>query len=328
MTDLYLSGYKGVDEHQIVQLFKQAFNRDMGLDYWNWRFKGNVEGKIQIDLMFDGELLVGHYAVSPIRMICNGKSILTGLSNNSMTHPDYGRRGIFKTLASSLYSRITNEGVELVWGFPNQASYYGFMHRLGWLPIKDMPMLTLSKDNLKHFNLAQPKHKVETISHFDPAFDNLWERLRDEFASRFRYFVVRDSKYLNWRYGQNPMYHYKILCIREGDDYLGYAVTKFYNGGEQLIGDIVDTFCVSDKEVFLSLIHQSISYLSQTASQICCWMNESCQFYEYLREAGFVESSFVTHFGARPLSNLAEEEREYLADYSNWYLTMGDSDVY
>jgi len=328
MADLCLRTYKEGDELQILELFKQTFGRDMGIDYWNWRFRDNVEGKIQIELMYDEELLVGHYAVAPAKMNFNNKLALTALSNNTMINPDYGRRGIFTKLASNLYARIKDYGVQLVWGFPNQASYHGFVHRLNWLPIKDIPTLTLSKDNLKHFNLAQPKHKVETISHFDPAFDDLWDRLRNEFASRFRYFVVRDSKYLNWRYVQNPKYQYKIFCVRKGDNYLGYAVTKFYSGGEQLMGDIVDIFCIFDKDVFLSLIQESINYLSQSASQICCWMNESCQFYEYLKEAGFVESSFVTHFGARPLLSLAEGEREYLAHYSNWYLTMGDSDVY
>jgi hypothetical protein len=57
-------------------------------------------------------------------------------------------------------------------------------------------------------------------------------------------------------------------------------------------------------------------------------MNESCEFYRYLNEMGFKESSFVTHFGVRPLSYFAERERRYLSEYRNWYLTMGDSDVY
>jgi hypothetical protein len=186
----------------------------------------------------------------------------------------------------------------------------------------------LRPENLKNLNLSQTKHKVEAINYFDSSFDDLWERLRDEFASRFRYFVVRDSKYLNWRYVENPKYQYKIFYIREGDNYLGYAVNKFYSGDEQLTGDIVDVFCVFDKEVFLSLIEGSISYLSQNASQVCCWMNETCQFYKYLKELGFTEGPFLTHFGVIPLSAPAVEAKKQLMDYSNWYITMGDSDVY
>ncbi len=328
MANLSFREYKKGDEYQILRLFKQVFNRDMGIDYWNWRFRSNVQGEMQVDLAFDSGKLIGHSALSPVKMIFNNKVTLAGLSNNTMTHPGYRGMGIYSSLANKTYDRAKNANIEFVWAFPNQNSYSIRIHRLGFLPVKDIPALTLSEQNLKHFNFIQPKRKVEAIDYFDPAIDDLWKRLRDEFASCFGYFVVRNSKYLNWRYVQNPRYQYKIFCIREGDGYLGYIVTKFYSGGEQLVGDIVDIFCIFDKDIFLSLIYQSISYLSQNASQICCWMNENYQLYKYLEEVGFTESSFVTHFVVKPLSLLAITKQDQLVDYSNWYISMGDSDVY
>jgi hypothetical protein len=330
MTGLHHRAYEKGDEYKIVELSKQAFNdRNMGLDYWKWRFEDNIEEKIRVELMFDHDQLVGHYAVSPVKISSNDKFVLTALSNNAMTHPDYWRKGIFTTLARSLHQRIANEDLDFVWSFPvNQASYNGFVHKLNWHEIRNIPTLIMRPENLKHPDLSHTKYKVEAINYFDASFDDLWERLRNEFANHFRYFVVRDSKYLNWRYVDNPKYQYKIFIIRESDSCLGYAITKFYSGEEQLIGDIVDIFCVFDKEVFLSLVEGSISYLSQNASQICCWMNETCQFYKYLKEVGFTEGSFLTHFGVIPLKALEVEAQGHLFDYSNWYITMGDSDVY
>ena len=151
---------------------------------------------------------------------------------------------------------------------------------------------------------------------------------KGEYAGLFRYFVERDSKYLNWRFIKNPRYRYKIFCAKKGRLFLGYSAVKFYEDQEQVFGDIVDIFCPFDRDLFQFLIWESVNYLSLKAETICCWMNEHCEFHRYLHEMGFQDGSFITHFGVRPLSDLAEVERRYLTEYRNWYLTMGDSDVY
>jgi len=327
MANLIPRTYKQGDESEILRLFKRAFGRELDLNYWNWRFRDNTEGKLQIELMFDSNLIAGHYAVSPVRMICDGKSVLTALSNYTMTHPDYGRRGIFTTLAERLYERIVREGGEFVWGFPNQNSYHGFINRLNWIPVKDISTLMLNAGEFKPAPLKK-KFEVEEINYFGPEFDGLWVSLKDKYVGLFRYFVERNVQYLNWRFMKNPRYKYKIFCAKEGMNYLGYSVVKFYEDEEQVLGDIVDIFCAFDRDGFQFLIGESVEYLSQRATKICCWMNEGCEFYRYLKDMGFKESAFVTHFAVRPLSNFAERECRYLAEYANWYLTMGDSDVY
>ncbi len=327
MGDLIPRAYKPGDEREILRLYQLAFGRDLDLSYWNWRFRDNPEGKLQIELMFDGNSIAGHYAVSPVRMVCDGKPALTALSNYTMTHPDYGRKGIFTILAERLYDRIVTEGGEFVWGFPNKNSYHGFFHRLNWSWVKDISTLMVKAGEFK----SPPwKSRLEAgeVNSFGPEFDVLWMEQRDQYANLFRYFAARDTKYLNWRFVQNPRYPYKIFFAKEGVHYLGYSVVKFYEDEDQVFGDIVDIFCTFDKDVFQFLIGTSVEYLSQKAAKICCWMNEGCVFYGYLRDMGFQESPFLTHFGVRPLSATAQGERAYLTEYKNWYLTMGDSDVY
>lgn len=327
MGDLIPRAYTQGDEAKILRLYQLAYGRDLDLNYWNWRFRDNPEDKLQIELMFDGTLIAGHYAVSPVRIICDGKPILTALSNYTMTHPDYGRRGIFTVLAERLYDRIVPEGGEFVWGFPNQNSYHGFINRLKWVLVKDISTLVLKTGE---FNFAPLKNGFASgeVKSFGPEFDDFWVSQKDKYAGHFRYFLERNAKYLNWRFTKNPKYPYKIFFAREGIYYLGYSVVKFYEAEEEVVGDIVDIFCTFDKEVFQFLIGKSVAYLSQKATKICCWMNEGCVFFRYLNEMGFRESPFITHFGVRPLSDFAEGERRYLSEYKNWYLTMGDSDVY
>ena len=62
--NLMIRGYEENDEVQILKLFELVYNRKMNLDFWKWRFKNNPFGfEPQINLMFDGDILVGHYAV-------------------------------------------------------------------------------------------------------------------------------------------------------------------------------------------------------------------------------------------------------------------------
>ena len=126
-----IKAYKLGDELKIIELFEQSFGKKMSLEYWKWRFSDNpFTSNIFIDLMWDNDLLVGHYAVSPVEMILEDKKILTALSMTTMTHPQYGGKGIFSKLAENLYKRLTEEGYTMVWGFPNNNSHYGFNKNL------------------------------------------------------------------------------------------------------------------------------------------------------------------------------------------------------
>ena len=56
--------------------------------------------------MFEEDKLIGHYAASPIELIIDGEKIKTALSMTTMTDPEFGGKGIFSKLASSLYREM------------------------------------------------------------------------------------------------------------------------------------------------------------------------------------------------------------------------------
>ncbi len=113
--------YKKGDEREILKLFSIAFGKDLSMDFWKWRYLQNpfLEDPV-INLMWDGTKLIGHYAVSPVVLNVKGESIMTSLSLTTMTHPEYGGKGIFTKLAEDLYQNMYSiENIEAVWGFPN-----------------------------------------------------------------------------------------------------------------------------------------------------------------------------------------------------------------
>jgi len=99
-------------------------------------------------------LPISYYGVIPCFMSCDSKSILAAQSADTMTHPEYRNRGLFVELAQQTLELCRNEGIRIVFGFPNQNSLPGFIHKLKWqttetmdcfiIPVKAIPMERLS----------------------------------------------------------------------------------------------------------------------------------------------------------------------------------------
>jgi hypothetical protein len=75
---------------------------------------------------------IAFYGVIPTLVWYNGKTILAAQSADTMTHPGYRNMGLFTELANLTYVLCKQEGVCLVFGFPNQNSLPGFVNKLDW----------------------------------------------------------------------------------------------------------------------------------------------------------------------------------------------------
>ena len=137
--------YTSGDEGAIGALFADSFGRDLGADYWRWRYLDNPVGNPMIELAWDGDVLAAHYAVSPVLLKFKGADVLAGLSMTTMTSPAYRGRGLFPLMAERLYERMAAEGYDLVFGFPNRQSHRIFVRDLKWTDLSPVPMLKLAK---------------------------------------------------------------------------------------------------------------------------------------------------------------------------------------
>ena len=92
--ELTIQPYAPGDEDAILDLFAATFGQVLDMASWRWRYQDNPYGGTLIELMWDGDTLAGQYAVSPINMSIGGQIVPCALSLDTMTHPEYGRRGI------------------------------------------------------------------------------------------------------------------------------------------------------------------------------------------------------------------------------------------
>lgn len=311
--------YSPRDESAILDLFQTSFGKEMGAEYWQWRFRDNPTGQIMVELAWDEDTLAAHYAVSPVVLTVKGHDQITALSMTTMTHPHYRGRGLFPTLSTRLYKRLRQQNYLMVWGFPNNQSHWTFINRLVWKDIYEIPMFHLNIENLP--TIPEVSKCIVELSAFDRRFDSLWVKVRLDNDI----WVKRDQKYLNWRYILNPEHEYNILAYIDGNELLGYAVFKEYN----FHIDIVDILTVRDNKIGRELILAilDISHQRGKIKGIDIWLPVHQPLHYQLEKIGFINSVPVTYFGTRVINNVGLTGADFTT-FSNWYIQMGDSDVY
>jgi len=105
------------------------------------------------------------YGVFPCLLEYKGQKYLVAQSGDTMTHPAHTGKGLFTQLALKTYEYCKENGIHLVFGFPNQNSYPGFVKKLGWVHFDDMEVYTIRAPGFswyrirKYLKLSDALHK-------------------------------------------------------------------------------------------------------------------------------------------------------------------------
>jgi hypothetical protein len=350
-----IRGFKDVDKHKVNSLFNSIFHSKRTMDHWSWEFQGNPEGFSAI-VAVDNENIIGHLAGLKRHMKIGGFQILSSLEVDGMTHPDYSRQGIFVDLGKRFLSDSKNEGVKLVFGFPNEKALPG--HRklhcveLTSLHIMIMP-INIKNISKKMFSnrfsaffanitarisfglLYRPKKpksdehlNIKTLNELDNRFDDLWIEAQGDHDI----ILNRDSKYLKWRYLDDPGQRYKMLYAEKNKKVLGWVVLRTLKRFGLENGAIVDMFALPGHEnVIHSLIHEAVKELKQrNVDLIASSIPKSSFYYEIFKKCGFMtcpkklnpkEEPFIIY----PLSEKLDMKMIKIPD--KWHITWGDTDV-
>jgi len=315
-----ITDYKPGDEEQILQLFEKSFGKPLSEKFWKWRFLDNPVNQVMIKLMWDGDLLVGHYAASPVKLICDGESILTALSMTTMTHPDYAGKGIFSQLAEALY-RTEAEQTQLkaVWGYPNNNSHYAFMKNLEWSNLEAVPTFSLAARNIRDI----PDSNVKQVT----AFSEKHVLAAQSASKECRVKVDKSLDYLGWRYGDHPENTYEIFEYETSDQSF-FVVSKVFPSF-----DVKGTFEVDILELAVpneaGIIAAFLSEIARVYSaydllKINLWLPLNDPKHITLEKLGFVNTAPVTYFGIK----LLDPAYSPLLENKNWDYSMGYSDIY
>ena len=190
-------------KQQIYELFEKSFNSYIDEKLWRWAYIDNPNGDPIVSLYFDGDKLVGHYAVVPIKFVYNSKNIDAVLSMTTMVDVEYRKYGIFIEQANEVYQKSEELGYKFVCGFPNRKSAPGFKKRLGWT-LEDLYVAQFTYDDLQRLD----KDICENVISF-----NVW-----------------DKEHLKWRLDKPMQQYYQKsnnILKKYNDEY-----DLVYNGGD------------------------------------------------------------------------------------------------
>jgi hypothetical protein len=167
------------------------------------------------------------------------------------------------------------------------------------------------------------KHKnIVPIENFGHDADLLWETVKQNYVV----VVPRNKEFLNWRFVKNPEVKYWKFAFREGAKMHGYIILKKHPTLNE--GHIVDMLSVEDEEVVESLLNYAYwHFVAQGIRRISCWCPENSFLCDVLKNEGFTKREMErTYFGVKVF--LKDTSLEPVEDFANWYLMMGDSDVF
>jgi len=309
--------YEPNDEHKICMLYRQVFNAEMSYYFWQWRYQKNPFGNLNISLCFDGDRLVGHYAVSPINFICNGEIIKGAQSMTTMVDPEYQGLRIFSTLAEQQYAKLKMEKYAFVWGFPNRNSYYGFIQHLNWHPVMEIPFLICKTPKTEYEGSFKVTHSSPTESEI---------RNLMGFSSRAKSFELhRTIDYISWRYDLHPKNKYEKRYFYKDGLLTGMIITKNYMVNGEIYLDLLELMAIDENCTKNILLWMRYYFLNiQNVQGIYAWSSIHDVNYLAYFQNGFLAQSPMTYLGA--LSFYNSNIDQFLP--TNWVISMGDSDVF
>ncbi|PWF48925.1 GNAT family N-acetyltransferase [Massilia glaciei] len=298
---------------QLEALFLTSFGRAIAPGYLDWRYCDNDQERQLFALERGGAGLAASYSAFPVELEWNGKRYSSAMSMTTMTHPAWRGKGLFPKLAGELYAEAARQGVAAIWGFPNNSSHPAFVGKLGWSDIYEIPTMALALGAIDAQQFA-----LDGAVARDDQFSLDYTDLPSDGLIRVR----RTPAYLRWRYARNPVNDYQTYVLAPNGIVSSFVVTKKYGDGV----DLVDIQGRDPRETALLLSHIVKSSHAAGMRQLSCWAPAHHAVHLLLARLGFENTAPVTYFGARRL--IAAALPDGWSDYKNWYVQMGDSDVF
>lgn len=124
-----------LDESRISDLEKlhaAVYNKKSLSSYFAKKYNTAYTGISYIGyIAYKEKLPIAFYGVIPCFIQYENRVILSAQSADTMTHPEHRYKNLFVNLASMCLELCKQNNIKLVFGFPNQNSYHGFI-KLGW----------------------------------------------------------------------------------------------------------------------------------------------------------------------------------------------------
>lgn len=143
-------------------LFKSAFNTNVSkLSISKKYFDSYQKRRLSYITIGKNGDPASFYGMIFQKSIINGKMFEIGQSCDSMTHKSHVGKGLFVNLANATYENALNEGIDLIFGFPNETIYDLRIKKLGWCHRENIHVF---KININPFSFSGVAFRIPIIA--------------------------------------------------------------------------------------------------------------------------------------------------------------------
>jgi hypothetical protein len=356
MSEITYREFSLRDEQKVLSLFEASFGRRRDLAQWRWEFFGGPEKSIIVLAENESEI-VGHYAILP-RMLRSGNDVMkAGIVVDVMTHPQYGRRGIFASSAIHAFEIAKAAGISVLLGFPNEAAIKGH-RKVGWSeigyvrvfvrPLSASALSTALRGRLRLPALVSKgldailslitkskpigeargvKMTCMSASSLTSLGDELGHFIKDAFpGSALR--GERSVEWLKWRLADPLGVHWAVVARETGTSKLvGVTILKMKEYKGMRICAILDVIVKErDQDVESLLLKNAIRKARSEGCEICLMFGSpSDSRLLTLMGSTFMPSPKRLKFIVRTVEGAPLAAN--LRDIRNWHLQLIDHDV-
>lgn len=319
-----LRPYRDGDEGAIAPGFSRVFPSPRSMAQWRWIYQEAPDGAYVMLCWAPNGELAAQYAATAHRAVCNGETIEVGQIRDAFSMPRYrtmGRHGAFVRTARAFY-QTWGEKLDFFYGFPSARHF-----RLGRQLVDYRRFTSWSRARVvirgsySNVDRPTPTGVVREVSTFDTGFDDLWSARKE----RVRLAVVRDARFLSWRFSKesNRVYWVWAFFPYLSSKMLGYVI--FLPQKERAL--LID-FCFPSEARFYRPFWRQVSdkLYWRGVREVETWFAPSAPDLPALVELGFevgspggdIVPSFIV-FRPRLAPAWIEE---------SFYYNMADSDLY
>jgi hypothetical protein len=220
---------------RLAELYRKCFNTTPPTNYFSWKYRDNPSGTLLgFEATHNGKV-VASYGVIPENYLVNGKRRVVWQSMDTMTDPEYQRRGLFISLAKMTFDHLeTVDPTFLLLGIPGEASYPGFTKKLGWTDIHQFALMFQDRRAFAALSALRRLPKL-TFRNVTGTAESLADYLSSRVGLSDHIQNELTTDFLTWRVLNNPMRSLRLVEFSEGGIARGITVFSKDESGKSFV---------------------------------------------------------------------------------------------
>jgi len=354
------------DRDVVLELAGLAFGpivKELLAIRWQWQFHDNPAADEAPALVFLAEKddrVIGFSMHFPARLKVQDREIHHYFGGGFMVMHAEQRRGVGEALIDRYYQERVGP-IRLILGYSDATAR--IVSRMGRCPVDALPVLLrplptkvaatflMANMNLTPVLARRPlswltrrvlmgwslimnrRRKPEASSTYTVArattvgeeFDELW----NDTKGHFPLVGVRDRRFIQWRFVDDPAFEHRILVVRDEKGKLtGYIAVRVTMRQGHAVGWIMDLFCAPrNEDLCQALVCAGIAHLEEeNINYILCIglhpaLRRSVEWFLYVRPSRLQRPALISWEGPE------HAIKQAFLDSDNWHLSYADSDL-